>query len=80
MVSNMMTGRTILKYERKQKAGRGYGVPKKWPWNTITPIQAARAIRRKYGSVQKNKKYYHRGNGDMSMHKPSLDAKRRAKR
>lgn len=67
MSSQLFKGSEIIALAKKDK-------PQKIV-NTQTAKQAASTIRRKYGSISKSAKYYHRGGGDWVKYDPSKDMK-----
>lgn len=80
MPSDIMSGKKILKYEKKQMSGSGHRTPDGWPLTSLTPRQMAEAIRKKYGKVKKKGRYYHRGDGEVTKHSSSRDRKRQSRR
>ncbi|MFW5902938.1 MAG: hypothetical protein ACOCTT_03550 [archaeon] len=80
MVSKILSGSEILRFERKQKNRKNNKTPKKWPLRSITPIKAAKNIRKKYGKVSRSGNYYHRGKGEMTKHDSKRDRKIRSRK
>lgn len=70
MPSNMFTGDSIT------KAAKG----KKRILPTQTGAQAKKNIIKKYGSIAKTGKYYHRGNGDWAKYSAARDAGHKLKK
>lgn len=71
MPSNMIQGSVIMRNANKKKLQAT---------NTQTHLQAARAIRQKYGKILRTAWYYYRGNGDWAMYSKDNDSKHSLKK